>query len=54
MREAIFKPIALMLKETETRVPFSDWYYTSTGKYVHFIARSVQGGIYAPMLRPLG
>ena len=54
VREAIFKPIALMLKETETRVPFSDWYYTSTGKYVHFIARSVQGGIYAPMLRPLG
>ena len=42
-----------MLKESQSRVAFSDWYFTSTALYVHFIARSVQGGVYAPMLRPL-
>ncbi len=31
-------------------VPFSDWYDTRTGDYVEFIARSVQGGLFMPML----
>ena len=44
-------PIARMLRETPSRVPFSDWYDTKTGVYEHFIARSVQGGVFAPMLR---
>lgn len=52
-REALLAPIARTLKETTTRVPFSDWYDTKTGRYVNFIARSVQGGVFAPMLRPL-
>ncbi len=47
---AIIAPLARYLRETKTRVPFSDWYYTSTGDYVHFIARSVQGGLYMPFL----
>ena len=28
-----------------------DWYDTKTGRYVAFIGRSVQGGLFAPMLR---
>lgn len=51
VREALLAPIALMLQETTSRVPFSDWYDTKTGRYQAFIARSVQGGILAPMLR---
>lgn len=50
-REALLAPVARMLRETGTRVPFSDWYDTKTGRYVAFIARSVQGGVFAPMLR---
>jgi Domain of unknown function (DUF1793). len=34
-------------------VPFSDWYNTKTGAYCHFIARSVQGGIFMPLLADL-
>lgn len=47
---AIIAPVARYLRETESRVPFSDWYDTVTGKYEHFIARSVQGGLYMPYL----
>lgn len=51
VRSALIAPIARMLRETTSRVPFSDWYDTKTGRYQAFIARSVQGGVYAPMLR---
>ncbi|MDO4741275.1 MAG: DUF4965 domain-containing protein, partial [Eubacteriales bacterium] len=47
---AIVAPVAKFLRETESRVAFSDWYDTVTGKYEHFIARSVQGGLYMPYL----
>ncbi len=50
VRSALLAPVALMLRETTSRVPFSDWYDTKTGRYQAFIARSVQGGVYAPML----
>lgn len=43
-------PIAKYLEETDSRFPFSDWYDTVTGQYCHFKARSVQGGIFMPML----
>lgn len=46
----LIAPVAHYLKHTASRVPFSDWYETVTGKYCHFIARSVQGGIYMPLL----
>lgn len=46
----LVKPVADYLRETSTRVPFSDWYQTDSGKYCYFIARSVQGGIFMPML----
>ncbi|MBE5787765.1 MAG: DUF1793 domain-containing protein, partial [Clostridiales bacterium] len=39
------------LQAAESRVPFSDWYDTKTGKYEHFINRTVQGGLFMPMLR---
>ena len=49
-RKALIAPVARFLKETESRYPFSDWYDTKTGKYCHFKGRSVQGGIYMPIL----
>lgn len=48
--ESIVAPIAKYMRETQTRVPFSDWYDTVTGDYQHFIARSVQGGLYMPFI----
>ncbi len=50
-REALIKPLVRYLNETNTRVPFSDLYDTKTGDYIAFIARSVQGGVFALMLR---
>ncbi len=47
---AFIAPVVHMLKTTESRVPFSDWYDTVTGKYESFIARSVQGGLFMPLL----
>ena len=49
-RKAMIRPIAKFLRETSSRVAFSDWYDTVKGEYVYFIARSVQGGIFAPFL----
>ena len=48
---AIISPVARYLRETPSRIPFSDWYDTKTGAYIHFIGRSVQGGVYMPLLR---
>ena len=50
-RIALLKPLAVYLRETQTRVPFSDWYNTKSGDFVEFIARSVQGGLYMPILK---
>lgn len=43
-------PIAAYLRESESRVPFGDYYDTETGLYEHFIGRSVQGGLFMPLL----
>lgn len=53
-QRALISPVAKYLEETESRVPFSDWYDTESGLYCYFIARSVQGGIFMPLLRKLG
>ena len=49
-RKKLLAPLAKYLRESKTRVPFSDWYDTKSGNYVEFIARSVQGGVFMPML----
>ena len=38
------------LDETYDRVPFTDWYFTSDPKQKGFQNRTVQGGLYFPML----
>ena len=43
-------PIAKYLRESKTRIPFGDWYDTLSGNYMHFIARSVQGGVFMPLI----
>ena len=43
-------PVAHYLKNTKSRVPFSDWYETVTGEYCHFMGRSVQGGLFMLLL----
>ncbi len=43
-------PLANYLRESESRVPFSDYYDTETGLYEKFIGRSVQGGLFMPLL----
>lgn len=48
--DALIAPVAAYVNETPSRVPFSDWYETVSGEYCHFIARSVQGGIFMPVL----
>ena len=49
--EKLIYPVADYLENTKSRVPFGDWYDTVTGKYEHFIGRSVQGGIYMPIFK---
>lgn len=50
VRHALLAPLGHYLRNTNTRVAFSDWYDTVSGDYVEFIARSVQGGLYMPLL----
>ena len=49
--EAYSAPIARYMAETHSRVPFGDWYDTKTGLIEHFMGRSVQGGIFMPLLK---
>ncbi|MDR1025425.1 MAG: DUF4965 domain-containing protein, partial [Treponema sp.] len=49
-REALIGPVARFLKETPDRVPFSDWYDTVNAKHYYFQNRTVQGGLFMPLL----
>ncbi|WP_321996627.1 glutaminase domain-containing protein [Draconibacterium orientale] len=44
-------PVYRFLNETPERVPMTDWYYTKTGGWRGFIARSVVGGVYMELLK---
>jgi hypothetical protein len=49
-REALIAPAAAFLRDTPDRVPFSDWYDTVNAKHYHFQNRTVQGGLFMPLL----
>jgi hypothetical protein len=46
----LIEPIARFLEATPDKVPFSDWYDTVTGKKCGFQNRTVQGGLFMPLL----
>ncbi|KJF45308.1 glutaminase family protein [Draconibacterium sediminis] len=47
----LMTPVYRFLNETPERVPMTDWYYTKTGEWRGFIARSVVGGVYMELLK---
>lgn len=48
--EEFAEKILKFLEESPDRVPFSDWYYTENGKQRGFQNRTVQGGLFMPLL----
>lgn len=48
--DALCKPLADFLRESQCRVPFTDFYDTQEGTCEVFIGRSVQGGCFMPLL----
>ncbi len=48
--DALCAPMAKYLRERRSAVPFGDFYDTVEGVYEQFVGRSVQGGIFMPML----
>lgn len=49
--ERIVEPLWHFLNETPSRVPFTDWYDTVSGKQIGFQNRSVVGGLFLPLLK---
>ena len=50
----LYAPVLTYLAESPSRKPFGDWYDAGTGVIEHFYNRSVQGGIFAPLLKEKG
>ena len=48
--DAVVDAMYNMLTNTRDRVPFTDWYYTSSPYMVNFQNRSVQGGLFINLL----
>ena len=48
--DALVEGLYRFVDESPSRVAFSDWYWTDSGKFQHFIGRSVIGGVFMPML----
>ena len=63
-RKLLIAPVATFLRETTTRYPITDWYYTDSGlikghidrhgKYTGFKNRTVQGGLFITLLAVSG
>lgn len=53
-RKKLIAPIAKFLRESLSRAPFTDWYFTDSGFMRGFQNRSVQGGLFAPLLADSG
>ncbi len=49
--EAMAERILKFLEESPDRVPFSDWYDTVSAKQIGFQNRTVQGGLFMPLLK---
>ncbi|MDQ0060243.1 glutaminase family protein [Paenibacillus harenae] len=49
--EQLIEPLWHFLNETPSRVPFTDWYDTVSGKQIGFQNRSVVGGLFLPLLK---
>lgn len=49
-RKKLLAKLGYYLKNSPDRVPFGDWFDTVSGKYLHFRARSVQGGCFILLL----
>ena len=48
--DTIIAPVQRFVNESPSRVPLTDWYWTTDAKQTGFQARSVVGGVYMPML----
>ena len=48
--DLIIAPLQRFISESPSRVPLTDWYWTTDGKQAGFQARSVVGGVYVAML----
>ena len=46
----IIDKIYLFADTTPDRIPLTDWYWTSSGRFRGFIARPVLGAVYAKLL----
>lgn len=49
--EKLIAPLVTYLEETPDRVPFSDWYDSVSAQEMSFQNRTVQGGLFMPLLK---
>jgi len=52
--ERFIAPLYRAYDRSESRVPMSDWYYTTTARHQSFQNRTVQGGLYIKLLLESG